>query len=204
MIPKAKKNLHECKYHLNNMINSANVEELEINFAAFVNSARNVTFVLQKEFAGNEKFEEWYASKEKEMRNDNLLDFFKNLRNKIVKEGINHIEANTIIKKFNSSKDLINRPPNSSFLITGKGIFYMVKEGTPQEDLVPAKTKGEILSTVFIENSPTEHLGKKILNNNIIEISKLYYTYCLGIVEEWIGIIIAHECEEEDSNPRRH
>ena len=50
MVPQAKKNLHACEYHLKNMSKSENIEELEINFAAFVNSARNVTFVLQKQF----------------------------------------------------------------------------------------------------------------------------------------------------------
>ena len=60
MIPKARKNLHECLYHLANMRNSKNSEEFEINFAAFVNSARNVTFVLQKEFSKDDVFIKWY------------------------------------------------------------------------------------------------------------------------------------------------
>ncbi len=189
MIPKAKKKLHECEYHLNNMIKSTNVEELEIRFAAFVNSARNVNFVLQTEFAGNEEFKEWYVSKQTEMQNDKLLVFFKNLRNKITKEGINQIQANTFIEKFNSSEDVIDLPPDSRLVITGKGIFYLVKKGTAQEDLIPAKTKAEILTKVFIKNSPNMHLGEEISDNNIIEISKLYYDYLRNLVEEWTGLI---------------
>ncbi len=74
LIPNAKKNLHECKYHFDGMLKSLNVEELEINFAAFVNSARNVTFVLQKEFAHNPIFKEWYGDK------DNPKKGTKNMR----------------------------------------------------------------------------------------------------------------------------
>lgn len=189
MIPKAKKNLHECEYHLKNMITSRNVEELEINFAAFVNSARNVTFVLQKEFNGKIRFEIWYKFKIDQMAKDELCYFFRNLRNEIIKEGINRIQASTHIKKFDSSKDMVDRPDDSSLVITGKGIFYLIKKGTPQEDLIPAKTKAEMMTQVFIENSPKTHLGKEIPNNNIIEISKLYYKYLKNIVEEWTGII---------------
>lgn len=56
MMPKAKLNLHQCDYHLNTMRNAQNCEEFEIGYAAFVMSARTVTFVLQKEFSRKDKF----------------------------------------------------------------------------------------------------------------------------------------------------
>src|SRR3990172_32302 len=95
LIPKAKKNLHQCKHHLKLMGQSHNLEELEINFAAFVTSARSVTFVLQKEFSKNKKFIKWYGGKKDpqkgtkryEMSKDPLLRFFVGLRNKIEKQG---------------------------------------------------------------------------------------------------------------------
>jgi hypothetical protein len=189
MIPKAKKNLHECEYHLNNMMNSLNVEELEINFAAFVNSGRNVTFVLRKEFNSDDNFSKWYKIKQDEMGSDELCKFFKELRNHILKEGINNIECDTTISRFNSSEDMVDRPKDSELKITGKGIFYLVNNGTPQEDLIPAKTKAQMMTTVFIKEAPKTHLGKTIPNNNIIEISKNYYLYLKILVEEWTGII---------------
>jgi hypothetical protein len=95
------------------MRNSQNVEELEINFAAFVNSSRNITFVLKKEFAKNPIFNKWYQNKKNEMKNDELCLFFKNLRNEIIKEGINRIICSTLISSFNSKTDIVDRPPNS-------------------------------------------------------------------------------------------
>ena len=189
MIPKAKKNLHECKYHLNNMLKSENIEELEINFAAFVNSGRNVTFVLQKEFTSDDNFNKWYKTKQDEMGSDELCKFFKELRNLIIKEGINNIECNTRISKLNTSEDMVDRPKNSGIAITGKGIFYLINKGTPQEDLIPAKTKAQMMTTVFIKDAPKTYLGKTILNNSIIEISKIYYEYLKILVEEWTGIV---------------
>lgn len=84
LVPKAKKNLHQCVYHLNLMRQSHNIEEFEINFAAFVISARSVTFVLQKEFGKNDRFLKWYGDKNNpkertkihEMRADPLCIFF--------------------------------------------------------------------------------------------------------------------------------
>lgn len=185
MVPKAKKNLHECEYHLNRMIDSQNTEELEINFAAFVNSSRNVTFVLQKEFNSEAAFDNWYKSKQEEMRSDELCKFFSTLRNKIIKEGINKIEGNTKISRFDSSNDMIDRPKNSSLVITGKGIFYLINKGTSKEDLIPAETTARAVTTIFIKDAPHNHLGKIIQNNNIIELSKIYYSYLKNIVEEW-------------------
>lgn len=187
MVPKAKKNLHECEYHLDKMINSQNIEELEINFAAFVNSARNVTFVLQKEFNGDEAFKKWYESKQEEMRSDELCKFFKELRNQILKEGINKIECNTKISRLNSSSDMVDRPKNSGLVITGKGISYLINKGTSGEDLIPAKTTAQMVTTVFIKDAPQKHLGSTIQNNSIIEISKVYNSYLKNIVEEWTG-----------------
>jgi len=189
MIPKAKKNLHECEYHLQKMVDSRNVEELEINFAAFVNSARNITFVLQKEFTDNSIFTEWYKVKRIEMDGDPLCKFFKILRNNIVKEGINNLNFNTRVKSLNTATDMIDKPPNSDILIGHRGISYLINKGTPQEDIIPASSKGQILTEVFVENAPKYHLDQEIKENNIINISNIYYSYLKKIVEEFTGII---------------
>jgi len=189
MIPKAKKNLHECKEHLQRMINSKGVEDLEINFAAFVNSARNVTFVLQKEFVDDPNFVKWYKAKRIEMNSDPLCNFFHALRNKIIKEGINDLNFNTHIKSLNTATDMIDKPPNADILIGSRGISYLVDKGTPQEDIIPASSRGQISTEVFIENAPTHHLGREIKENNVLNISKIYYGYLKKIVEELTGII---------------
>ena len=123
------------------------------------------------------------------MGSDELCKFFKDLRNLIIKEGINKIECNTTINRLNTSEDMIDRPINSGIAITGKGIFWLINKGTSQEDLIPAKTKAKMMTNVFIKDAPKKHLGNTIANNNIIEISKLYYSYLKILVEEWTGII---------------
>ena len=66
MIPKAKKKLHACKVHLEKLLKSNHFAEVEIYFEAFVNSGRDVTFVLQKEFNKDPRFIKWYGeSKQK-------------------------------------------------------------------------------------------------------------------------------------------
>lgn len=190
MIPKAKKNLHECEYHLNNMLHSKHVEELEINLAAFVNSARNVTFVLQKEFKQNPVFNKWYEKKQEEMKQDPLCKFFHKLRNSVIKEGINNLSCSTHIQSLNYPADMRDKPaPDCDIAINEKGLFWLVNKGLPQEDLIPAFSKGSIITHVFIKDAPTHHMGKEIKENNIINISKIYYDYLRNIVEAFTGIM---------------
>ena len=47
---------------------------------SFISSARSVTFVMQKEFSKSKLFKEWYANKQKEMKNDPMLKFFGDIR----------------------------------------------------------------------------------------------------------------------------
>ena len=213
MVPQAKKNLHECSFHLINMERASHFEEFEISFAAFVNSARNVTYVLQKEFINHQilhqRFLDWYGDpskyengrwigKEKEsintkiyeMSRDELCKFFNNLRSQIIKEGINGLACNTKIGKFNSDQNLIDRPKNSSIMISSNGIYYLIFSGTSKEDIIPAKTKNAtIMTEVFFLNPPNNHLDKKLINKDIISLSKAYFQYLTNLTEEWTGKI---------------
>ena len=199
LIPKAKKNIHQCEYHLVLMTNSHNIEEFEINFTAFVTSARSVTFVLRKEFGDNDKFLKWYGDKEnpaqgtkiREMREDPLCNFFLNLRNSIEKEGISGLKGvSTNIQSFNSKSDVLNKPEGmKGFVIGPSGIFIRVYPNSPRADLIPAITKAVISTSVILENTPNSHLGQNIKNKNIIEICKLYYEYLKKLVEEFTEIV---------------
>lgn len=192
------------------MKDSTHVEDLEINFAAFVNAARSVTFILQKEFKTNVSFLGWYGNsdfykngewnaEEKEpentkifqMTHDELCKYFVVLRNQIVKEGINGFICTTHVASFNS-KNLIDRPPNSSLQITGSGIYYLIEEGTSREDKVPARVrKASITTRVSMSDAPSNHLGVEIPDDerDILSLSKKYYGYLKSLVEEWTGIV---------------
>lgn len=170
------------------MVVSQNVEEFEINFAAFINSARNVTFVLQKEFRGDEQFEVWYSKKKLEMRRDELCSYFYKLRSLIVKEGINGIQFVTEIQSLNTSTDFKEAPPNSDIIITARGIFHLVHKGTGQEDWVTAKTTASFRTGMTLANAPATHLGVGIRDKDITEISALYFEYLKNLVEEFTAI----------------
>lgn len=210
MVPKAKKNLHECEFHINQMLSAAHMEDLEINYSAFVSSARNITFILQKEFKDTDGFLEWYGNpndykngiysgegdepkdtKIYEMRSDELCKYFGGLRNQIVKEGINSLVCSTHISSLNTGTDLIDQPPNSSLEIGSNGMYYRVHKGTPYEDRIPAKTRGVITTKVHIQNAPQKHLGVNIPEDqrDVISLSRKYLDYLKSIVEEWTGII---------------
>jgi len=181
------------------MKQSHNIEEFEINFAAFVISARSITFVLQKEFGKNPKFLKWYGDKDNpkkgtkiyEMKEDSLCRYFLNLRNKIEKEGISGIKGvSTQIQSFNSKTDVLNKPEGmKGFVIGPNGIFIRVFPDTPRADFIPAITKAVISTKIILENAPNTHLGKVINNNNVVEISQLYYEYLKKLVEEFTGIV---------------
>ena len=181
------------------MEQSRNIEELEINFAAFVISARSVTFVLQKEFKNNKDFLKWYGDDNKpikttkryEMREDPLCKYFVNLRNSIEKEGISGLKGiSTEIRSFNSSKDIINKPEGMDGLAIGpNGIFIRVFPDTPKADFIPAVTNVGIITVVGLENAPIIHLGKSMDNSNLFEMSRTYYEYLKKLVEEWTGIV---------------
>ena len=82
--------LTQTQYHFKNMkekVKTFPFDEFAFELCAFIESARNITFALQKEHANNPKFKEWYNKKQEEMRKDELLKFFIEKRNTIVKEG---------------------------------------------------------------------------------------------------------------------
>lgn len=199
IIPKAKRNLHQCEYHLKLMNNSRSLEELEINFAAFVTSARSVTFVLQKEFGGNDNFVKWYGERENpqkgtkryEMKNDSLCKFFLEQRNKIEKEGISGVEAvSTQITSFNTSTDIVEKPDGvDGTLIGANGISFSVYSNTPKADIIPANTTAKLSIVFVLKDTPDTHLGKKITGKNFFEISTLYYEYLKTLVEEFTDIV---------------
>lgn len=84
---KAEERYEEAEYFLEQMRkNSLGGKVFIYNLDAFLNAARSITFVLKKEFSTNPKFSAWYATKEEEMRKDDLMKFFVEMRNVSVKE----------------------------------------------------------------------------------------------------------------------
>mgnify|MGYP001313222042 CR=1 FL=1 len=64
-------------------------EELEFtsHLNNIIQALRNVTFVLQKELAHTDGFNEWYQKQQKELKEDESLRWLVDARNYVVKEG---------------------------------------------------------------------------------------------------------------------
>ena len=81
----AEEKFREAVYFFNRMLETrTNVYELPFNFSAFLSAMRSVTLYLQEQFAKNEGFGDWYATKQQEMRGDILLSMLKDMRNEVL------------------------------------------------------------------------------------------------------------------------
>lgn len=81
----AQQKYDEAEYFLEMM--KENIEDRQkfrYNLSAFVIAARSVTFVLQKEFSKNPKFDKWYCEKQMQMRRDKLFKFLKDKRDYVI------------------------------------------------------------------------------------------------------------------------
>jgi hypothetical protein len=61
--------------------------EFRINLNSFVQEARNVTFILQKNKNAIPEFENWYSSWQQRMRDDPLMRWAVESRNRVTKQG---------------------------------------------------------------------------------------------------------------------
>ena len=130
------------------------------------------------------------GTKQYEMSKDELCKFFLNLRNQIEKEGLDNLGCSTTIDFINTESDYPNRPENSILEIDTDGVYFRIFSGTPKEDRISAPSDTAKLTTsIYILNTPTQHLGNKIENPNLITVTQLYYEYLESLVEEWTGIL---------------
>ncbi len=214
-IPKAKKNLHACRYHLVNMWRSVHPEELQYNFAAFLSEALRVTWVLQNEYCRDKKFIKWWGNIEKdsrtggnksklekgtkryEMRNDQLCSFFYDLRTKILKEGVSGFAVqSTKILKLDTRFDIKDKPEGaSSFIFSGNGAYWLIYPSSSKVDMIPAKfqTTANIQYSITSTDLPNSHLNKLIKNNNLLKSCELYCQYLSSLLEEWTEILNKHD-----------
>ena len=112
---------------------------------ATIQILRTVTFVLQNHKHLIPNFEEWYTKWQDDLRNDPLMRWMVNARNKIEKQG--DLEANSFV----------HAEVVASYL-----------EGPAIQ--VPANLTDPI--TRLIESLPTDDLGKHILDNGTLRIQR--------------------------------
>jgi len=87
-IPSTQDKFNEASYFLGKMIeNYHNPWEFQFNLNAFIQAFRNITFMLQAEPNKPTNFEEWYKTKQEDMRANKLLKKFIHARNVVVKQS---------------------------------------------------------------------------------------------------------------------
>lgn len=158
-----------------------------MNVATF---GRAITNVLQNLRHIESKFDVWYSKYVDEMKNDELMKYFYELRSTILKEGQVKVATNAFIENFKYPQDMakFGRPPPNArgFFIGdqygGTGWEVAMQDGTIAKYYV--NLPEEIGRTwLSFPNPPTHHLGKEIKNLSAEEMSKLYIDYLSRMLE---------------------
>jgi hypothetical protein len=183
MLENADRKLKEMYQFLEQMKSSNNVDDFERYFAAFISAGRSVTFSLQLDLRNIDGFSEWYSVKQQEMKEDELLKFFKDLRNSDIHTGKPNTSSSIFIKGPVDSKKWENRPRGSSIKVTGRGVYYVKNPDTPFEEVIPAQFPNKTIHKIGFKNPPTRHNGK-IINQNPVSLCKLYIDYLNELVKE--------------------
>ena len=82
--------IKHAQYHFNNMKEKVKIftfEEFNFELCSFIQTARNITFAMQKDYSGNKVFDDWYSFKVKEMNKDRIFKFFNSKRVSVVHKG---------------------------------------------------------------------------------------------------------------------
>lgn len=179
------------KYWLNSFTESNEQNRLSA-FWNIVIYGRMVTFHLKKVTSHVKDFAKWYETYLEFMKNDELMTFFKDLRNRIEKEGLIFPEgSSTFIKSLKLPDDLVKlgpRPPGAkSFFIGdssgGSGWIVMGPDGKSYKQYV--KLPKEIgNSGLILNNMPKTHKGVPLQFPTLEKISELYVDYLTNLIME--------------------
>ena len=152
---------------------------------------RMVTFHIQKALNGVPDFDNWYQSKRKEMKEDELLQFFKDIRNKIEKEYLINPGNVVHIAHLNIPNDLRRfgpPPPGAKGFFIGDqngGTGWFVEGPEGKQNKIYVDLPSDIGNTwMTLNGMPRKHLGKEITDSSLEDICKLYVTYLRGLVKD--------------------
>ncbi len=184
MFSSTKSKLEDTRNILDQLSLANDAVSFKALFNSFLNSARAITYALQKEGNDIPRFNDWYALRQEEMRNDELLRFIHEARTEDFHEGKHKLSFSTGIVHFSS--DQAGPPPskNAAMVIGADGPFWLVDEGTPRERRIPIKQGGIWATGVGIKNAPTKHRGETLERNDPITICRVALVYFSELVHE--------------------
>ena len=179
---KSRAKLNEAKYFYEQMeskFKEKKTEEFKHYINAFLNSARSVTFVIQKEFRKYKGFDEWYELQKEKKLNDEKLKKFVTLRNISLKEEpINPRYVFGILfekgVKIEQGDDFIIETDVSSY------VRHQYKPGK----LTPKKVIEENINNMKKPNIFLSCEFKEIPGVNLFDICKKYLSVLVDLVTE--------------------
>ena len=179
---KSRAKLNEAKYFYEQMeskFKEKKTEEFKHYINAFLNSARSVTFVIQKEFRKYKGFDEWYELQKEKKLNDEKLKKFVTLRNISLKEE--PINPRYIFGVFFEKG--IEVGPGDDFIIETDASSYV------RSHYKPGKATEKILIEENINNmkKPNIFLScefTEIPGVNLFDICKKYLSVLIDLVTE--------------------
>lgn len=171
--------LDEADYFYQKMEATSNVpREFRFNLNAFISRARAVTWVLKKQFSGNQRFSDWYAVQEKIMREDELMSFFVQARNISLKEKPIRPQSSTYIRHIE-----VSTSKGRGFAITGDGEpVWIEKNGEGKEKTIHAEEFDSEIARAYYFGNPKP--PKLFENLEVIDLCGLYLIALKSLVKE--------------------
>jgi len=188
IIKNAEETLKTAKQGLKDLIKGPRERKLS-GLRNLIVFGRAITNILQNLRSTESDFDTWYERYKEEMRNDQLMKYFYELRSKILKEGLLETSTHTYIKQLRIPEDLAQfgpPPPNArGFFIGdnlgGSGWEIQLPDGSIEKYY--AELPSDIGSvSLHFPNAPKYHLGQEIDDTSILNLAKLYVDYLHQLV----------------------
>jgi hypothetical protein len=184
MFDRAKSKLEDAHLNLASMRKATTAPQFRAAFNSFLSNCRAVTYALQKEGASLDGFSEWYASKQMEMKEDELLRFIHKSRTEDFHEGQHCLRFSTYVDHLSSTAVGPPPKPGASLTIGPEGPFWLVDQGTARECRIPVTRGSWHVVQVDIENPPAQHKGKPMAARDPITLCQAAADYMAEVVHE--------------------
>jgi hypothetical protein len=151
-------------------------------FNAFLGATRAVTDALQKEGERVTGFDAWYAGKEAEMREDELLRFLHEAGVADFHRGEHQLSFDRADVELVTTDQDDAAQSGDGLQVGADGAYWVVDAGTPQERLVPMP--GTYRVRVGLQDAPRTHLGQNLTDVSPTAICALALTYFEDLVRQ--------------------
>jgi hypothetical protein len=127
-VPSAHRRLMDCHVHWHASADAyMEPETFRLNLNALIQSLRNVTFLLQSQKRDLPSFDTWYGAWQRSVKDDLVMRWVVNARNRIVKQSDLELHSKALIRLsfdwLNEVEDLLEVPPHFTTHQTISGLL---------------------------------------------------------------------------------